>query len=78
MAKTTGPITVKVQLPDLTVKLLNAVRAVMNAPKEWKPGATVTVDELSTAIAEALLPDWEHNEEVCGTGLVACPDCVEE
>lgn len=73
---TTAPLTVKVELPDLTQKLLNAVKAVMNAPKEWRPEATVTVDELVSAIAGALLPDWEHNEDICSTGLVSCPECA--
>jgi hypothetical protein len=68
-------VVVEVKVPELTKLLLSALKAVMDAPKEWKAEATVTVDELCTAIAEALLPDNEHNEEVCSTGLVLCPEC---
>jgi len=74
----TAPTTVKVQLPDLTAKLLNAVKAVVALPEEWNPEATVTVSEICGAIAGALLPDGEHNEEVCSTALVACPECGAE
>lgn len=76
MAKSTGPITVKVELPDLTKKLLGAVKAVMKLPKEWTNEATITVGELATAVGKALLPDGEHNEEVCSTGIAVCEECV--
>ena len=69
-------IQVEVTVPELTEKLIATLKAIMALPKEWTNEATITVAQLGEAMRENLLDEDEHDDEVCGLGIIRCPDCA--
>ena len=89
-------LTVKVELPEVTTRLLAAVKAAHELAEvsqnhfpsliavEYKQlrelgyaeGRRATGLLLQRVLKVALLPNREHIEDICATGLVLCDECA--